>query len=408
MRRALMLLFLLSSVLTVHAQAPDLCQTDEHGCARFAPGESIKLAIAAPLTGDSANIGLSYSQAMQLAIALANEEPLFGFSFAQVDENDRGTSEGGAASAERLAADPGVAAIVGHAFSGASRAAIPIYEAAGIPMVSASATNPTLTQMDSSVFNRVVFNDNAQGTLAARYLYLVLNIRRLVVVSDDSIYSIGLAAVARDEFIALGGEVVLEVAVEPDRDEYLDTLTEIAAADPDAIFFPGYTPEVAAMAQSLDEVRLDQIVFMGADGVNTSTLIDLIGEEAEGIYLTGEAQPAETDAKIAFDALYRQTFGMESTAISRTIWVAFDAAQVVIAAVRSVAVLGDDGALYIPRGALIAAVRGTQNYNGVSGLIHCDEVGECNTVGPDISLIQNGDSVRVPLNLPEMQAGGNG
>jgi len=376
---------------------PDICASDEWGCARIAPDETVKFAIAAPLTGDSASLGLSYSQAMQLA--LMQSEPIEGFTLGQVDENDRGTREGAVASAERIVADQTIVALVGHAFSGATIEALPIYEAAGIPLLSPTATNPTLTQMGSRVFNRTIFNDNAQGDLAARYLYNALNITRLALIDDGSVYAVGLAAVARDRFIELGGEIVGEFQIEPGLDDYTDKLLEIAAVAPNAIFFPGYTAEVSVIVQNLDAVGLSDVVFIGSDGVNTGTMIDLAGAAAEGVYLTGESLPPDTEDKLAFDQLYRETFGIESNIVSRAIWNTYDAARIVIEAARSVAVIGADGALYIPRGALVAAVRATNGYRGVSGEITCDETGECNTVGPDISFIQDGTSVRVPLSV---------
>ena len=93
------------------------------------------------------------------------------FKFELVAQDDGGTPEGGAAVANKLVSDPEVVAIAGHIFSGATDAAMPIYEKAGLPMMSPSATNPPLTQTGSKVFNRVVFTDAAQGKFAAEYLY---------------------------------------------------------------------------------------------------------------------------------------------------------------------------------------------------------------------------------------------
>lgn len=374
---------------------PAVCAADEWGCARIAPGDTVKFAIGAPLTGDSAGLGLAYSQAFQLAIA--QSEPILGFGIAQVDQNDRGTIEGALLAAERIIADETIVGIMGHAFSGASRATIPLYEEAGIVMLSPTATNPTLTQMGSRVFNRAIFNDNEQGELAARYLYEVLNVRRLALLNDGSIYSAGLAEIAREIFTELGGTVVFDAVIEPGLNDYVDVLREVRAAMPEALFFPGYTAEVAFAVQGLDDAGLREIVFMTADGVNTQTLIEIAGSDAEGVYVTGEALPPESPQKQAFDALYRATFGVEPLMVSRAIWIAYDSANLLIEAARSVAVLGEDGALYIPRGALIAAVRNTIEYEGINGVLRCDAVGECDMVGPDMSYVENGMSIRVPL-----------
>jgi branched-chain amino acid transport system substrate-binding protein len=397
MRRLLLLIIMLMG-MTAPALAQDepaVCAADEWGCARIAPGDTVKFAIGAPLTGDSAGLGLAYSQALQLAIA--QSEPILGFGISQVDENDRGTVEGALAAAERIIADPTIVGIIGHAFSGASRVTMPLYEQAGIVMLSPTATNPTLTQMGSRVFNRAIFNDNEQGELAARYLYEVLNVRRLALLNDGSIYSAGLADIARDFFTELGGEVVFDTVIEPGLNDYSDVLRQVREAMPEAIFFPGYTAEVSFMVQGLSDAGLRGVVFMAADGVNTQTLIEIAGSAAEGIYLTGESLPPDSPQKQAFDALYRATFGVDPLTVSRAIWTAHDSANALIEAARSVAVLGSDGALYIPRGALIAAMRSTIEYEGINGVLRCDETGECNVVGPDMSYVQNGMSVRVPL-----------
>lgn len=374
---------------------PAVCAADEWGCARIAPGDTVKFAIGAPLTGDSAGLGLAYSQALQLAII--QSEPILGFGISQVDENDRGTVDGAVLAAERIIADETIVGIMGHAFSGASRATMPLYEEAGIVMLSPTATNPTLTQMESRVFNRAIFNDNEQGELAARYLYEVLNVRRLALLNDGSIYSAGLAGIARDIFTELGGTIVFDEVLEPGLDNYVDLLRAVRASMPEALFFPGYTAEVSFVVQGLDDAGLEDVVFVAADGVNTQTLVEIAGSDAEGIYLTGESLPPESPQKQAFDTHYQATFGVEPLTISRAIWTAFDSANVLINTARSVAVLGGDGALYIPRGALIAALRDTVEYEGINGLLRCDEAGECNTVGPDMSYVQNGTSIRVPL-----------
>jgi len=395
-----------TAAITAEASAgtvPAECGEDGTGCTVIPAGETIKLAIAAPLTGDSASIGLAFSQATQVAVQVANANPLHGFTFAQVDENDQGTGAGGKEAAERIveAQATGIVAVVGHAFSGASREAIPVYEAAGIPMMSPSATNPALTQQGSQVFNRVIFNDNAQGDLAARYLYQVLNVRKLAIIHDDSLYSQDLSRVAQERFTELGGEVVILHEVAPDLTDYTEALAPVAEAEPEAIFYPGYTPEVSALVNSLEAANIGNVIFVGSDGVNTQTLIELTGDKSEGLYLTGEAEPEESDEKAAFDALYNETFGVDPGTTSRATWDAYDAANVLIMAVREVAVLGEDGNLYIPREALIAAVRSTSDYQGVSGVIDCAESGECNSTGPDISVIQNGESVTVPLTALE-------
>jgi hypothetical protein len=63
--------------------------------------------------------------------------------------------------------------------------------------------------------------------------------------------------------------------------------------------------------------------------------------------------------------------------------------------VEEVSVLGTDGSLYIPRGALADAVRNLTNYVGISGTYTCAPVGDCNVEGPTFWIVQDGEFVAV-------------
>ena len=186
---------------------PAACATDTFGCAVIKAGDTVKIGMGAPMTGDNAQFGIDISQGATVALEDAGD--VEGFKFELVAEDDGGTPEGGAAVANKLVSDPEVVAIAGHIFSGATDAAMPIYEQAGLPMMSPSATNPPLTQKGSKVFNRLVFTDAAQGKFAAEYLYNKLGIKKLAVMHDGQAYGQGLAEVVRDQFTALGGEVAV-------------------------------------------------------------------------------------------------------------------------------------------------------------------------------------------------------
>ncbi len=65
-----------------------------------------------------------------------------------------------AADIARQALDAGVVGVVGHVCSGATAEALPVYKPRGIPVISPSATNPTLTTDGSSFFFRTIAPDS--------------------------------------------------------------------------------------------------------------------------------------------------------------------------------------------------------------------------------------------------------
>ncbi len=383
---------LLSACGTAAAQ-PDACKTDPFGCAVVKPGQTIKIGMGAPMTGDNAAFGQDISQGAKIAMTDAGQ--FNGFSFELVAQDDGGTAEGGAAVANKLVSDPSVVAIEGHIFSGATKAAIPIYEKAGLPMMSPSATNPDLTKQGSKVFNRLVFTDAFQGKSAAEYLFNTIKVTKLAIMHDGQAYGQGLAQVVNDTFTGLGGTVVAFQAITPGESDYTAVLADIASKKPEAIFYGGYTAEAVVVVNELKQTGLGSVIFFGDDGTFGQDFLDRTGANGEGAYATSLI-PASSDAKSKFDAAYKAAYGTDPGKLSPYTWTAYDAGAVLIKAIKETAIMGQDGNLYVPRSALITAVRGTKDYQGLSGVVSCDPTGECASSAPNFNVVKNGQWVQAP------------
>jgi len=366
------------------AAVPEACQ-EEGACAVIPAGESIKVGFSGPMVGDVSNYGIDMSQGAELG--LADSGQIEGFDVELVAEDDQGSPEGGAAVANKFVSDQEVVAVAGPAFSGATRAATPIYEAANIPMVSMSATAPDLTQSDSAVFNRVIFSDLVQGSQAASFLADTLGKSKIALLHDGTTYGQGLCTVAQG---ALGDKAVAFEAITPGETDYSAVLTQIAALEPDAMLYCGYHPEAAALVNGFAKAGLEGLPFVSDDGIFGSSFVELAGENAEGVIATSPSEPASSSAKDAFDAKYLETYGTAAGELSTYTWTAYDAGLVIHAAIKKVAILGGDGNLYIPRAALVEAVRATSGVAGVTGTMSCDATGECAAAVPGLWVVQDG------------------
>lgn len=369
------------------AAAADPCAADAFGCAKIPAGQTIKIGMGAPMTGDNAQFGVDISQGAKIAVADAGE--LEGFKFELVAEDDGGTPEGGAAVANKLVADPNVVAVAGHIFSGATAAAMPIYEKVGIPMMSASATNPDLTKGGSKVFNRVAFTDSAQGKFAADYIYNVLGKKNIAVMHDGQAYGKGLADVVAARFKEIGGTVVDQVAITPAETDYTAPLSSVAAKKPEVLYYGGYVQEGVVLVNQMAQSGLQGVVFFGCDGTYGADFIERGGKNAEGAYAVALIPPASDEVK-AFNEKYKAEFGKEAGSLSPYTWNAYDSAATLIVAIKKVATKSADGSLLIPRGALVNAVRTLKDYKGLSGTIGCDATGECNSSGPIFYVVKDG------------------
>lgn len=369
---------------------PEACASDAFGCTVITAGQTIKIGMGGPMTGDNAAYGLDSAQAARIALTDAGD--FNGFSYELDAQDDGGTPEGGAAVANKFVSDPQIAAIEGHVFSGATGAAMPIYEQAGLVMLSGSATNPDLTKNGSKVFNRGVFTDAVQGKFAAAYISDTLKLTKVVILHDSTTYGQGLAEVVRDELTALGIEPIAFQAIVPGESDYTSVLADVASKSPEIIFFGGYAAEATVIVNQMDQSGLTDTILFGGDGIYGTDFIDRTKENGEGM-LAASLVPPASDAVTKYNAAYEAAYGQEPGKLSPYSWTAYDAAAVLIQAIESVAILGDDGNLYIPRTALIDAVRGTKDYQGLSGTISCDATGECGSSGPVFYIVKDGEWV---------------
>lgn len=94
----------------------------------------VKVGLVAPFSGPEWSVGY---EALFAARAAVNRWNLEGRSYpAQlVAQDDRSTAEFGRLEAEKLAADPGVVAVIGHPAWASLSAAVPVYRRAGLPLV---------------------------------------------------------------------------------------------------------------------------------------------------------------------------------------------------------------------------------------------------------------------------------
>ncbi len=382
-----------SSTTAPSTGEPAVCGTDTYGCAKIEPGQTVKIGMGGPMTGDNASFGIDISQGGQIAINDAGD--VQGWKFELVAQDDGGTAEGGAAVANKFVTDQTMVAIAGHIFSGATAAAMPIYEKYGLPMLSPSATNPPLTQSGSKVFNRIAFTDATQGQFAAAYLYNKLSIKDLAILHDGSAYGKGLAEVVQTEFAKLGGNVTSFDAITPGEADYTAVLSKAAANKPQALYFGGYIGDAVVLANQMSQSGLTNTIFFGCDGTYGADFINRAGKNAEGAYAVS-LTPPDSAAKTAFDAAYKTAFGKDPGVLSPYTWNGYDVVAALVSVIKTVAVKGDDGNLYIPRGALVTAVRSLKDYHGLTGTFTCDATGECNSSGPIFYMVKDGKWVPAP------------
>ena len=187
--------------------------------------------------------------------------------------------------AEELIIREGVSAIVGPNRSNYAIVIGPVAQRHGIPMVTTTATNPSVTAAGDFVF-MAAFTDDFQGKVMATFATQDLGARTAAVLTRrESIYSEGLSQTFIDNFTALGGEVVhAQFYVRGDTD-FTAQLTAIAEAPPDVFFLPGFAAEIPLVVEQAKALGITGIL-LGGDSWDNAPLIAANSEILEGSFFS--------------------------------------------------------------------------------------------------------------------------
>jgi branched-chain amino acid transport system substrate-binding protein len=284
------------------------------GCKKESGGAEsasvIKVGEFASLTGKEAAWGRSSDNGTQLAVDEINAGGgVLGKKLQLIAEDDQSKESEAATVVHKLISRDNVVAVLGEVASGRSLAAGPICEDSKVPMISPSSTNPKVTATGNYIF-RVCFTDPFQGKLLADFGRKTLKANKVAVLSDvGAAYSVGLAQYFREAFLASGGTIVADQKYNSGDKDFKAQLTAIKAANPDAIFVPGYYTEVGLIVLQARQLGIELPMF-GGDGWEAQELIQIAGAGAlrNTFYSTHFSAIKETPEVQKFVKAYQAKF----------------------------------------------------------------------------------------------------
>jgi branched-chain amino acid transport system substrate-binding protein len=327
-----------------------------------ASSDTIVIGEYACLSGQTASFGTASHQGAQMVIDDANAHGgILGKKIKLITEDDQSKPGEAATAVRKLISRDHVVALIGEMVSSRSLEAGPIAQQSKIPMVSGS-TNPNVTKIGNYVF-RVCFIDSFQGTVMAKFALNSLNKTRVAVLTDvRQDYSVSLAQFFKEYFTKNGGTVVAEQSYSSGDQDFKAQLTSIKAANPEAIFVPGYYNEVGLIALQARELGIT-VPLMGGDGWDSPALTQIGGAALEGNFFTNHFS-TEDQSPIIQDFIreFNKRFNRDPDGMAA---LGYDAAKVLLdAMVRS----GSTEPAKV-RDALAT----TRDFQGVTGKITIDE-----------------------------------
>ncbi|MGD0878332.1 MAG: branched-chain amino acid ABC transporter substrate-binding protein [Anaerolineales bacterium] len=357
--------------------APAYTCTDSIGCVKIAPTDPIHIGYLLAISGANAALGTDSRNGAEIAIDDVGGK-LLNHTIKFDGQDDGCSADGGQSGGTKLASDPTIIFVLGTSCSSAARSAEPLLSKAGFVTISSSNTAPDLTDPTSPNhypgFFRTAHNDKVQGAAVADYVYNTLKFTKAATIHDGSLYASSLVAVFQQDFKQYGGTITDATSVDPNATDMSSVLAAIATGSPQVIYFPIFLPAGAFLIdQAKTTTGLENVQLMGSDGLYSPDVMKTAGAAVEGFEVSSPL--VQGPAYDAFVVKYKAKFGELPINIFHAH--AYDAMNILFAAITKVAVQQPDGTIYIPRQALRDAVAATKDFQGLTGVLTCSADGDC-------------------------------
>lgn len=327
-------------------------------------GQPVRIAVAAPLTGDTAEYGIGFQRAVALKADEINAAGgVLGQQIEVVSFDDANSPEQGASIALQIA-EGGFAGVIGHFTSSVAMTAAPIYDENQVVNISPSASHPDFSGIGSFIFrNNTVISYEAQTALD-------------IAVNDMGHTQIGILSILTDWGTSTAGfiheisanmpgiQIVWHEEVLEGFSDYSPVITNFEAAGAEVIIVAGMYSTLAPFAMQYRQIN-QEIDLIGFSNAYSHLLIEIGGEAVEGLRFPAPFFDGSDDPLVvAYVTEFRNRFGETPSAITSQ---AFDSAGMLIEAIAAA------GTTYGPavRDSLMAL-----EYSGVTGTASFDENGD--------------------------------
>ncbi len=239
-----------------------------------AEGNTIAIAVAAPLSGDGASGGQEIVDSIKLYIDATNRDG--GINGRQLKLNvvdDKGNVEGATQAATEIAKSNALV-VLGHRSSDAAIAAGSIYQEKKLPAITGTANNPKVTS-DRPYYFRMIYTNTALANTLSLYAQQVLQFKTASVIYDKASKN----EQAQSEVIKsafedkASGKIQKMWGIDSDPDKRKASIQQIVneiAAEPEA--------GILFLTLSKEEVAEDFLVALKQKGLKNS----ILGEQALG------------------------------------------------------------------------------------------------------------------------------
>ena len=277
--------------------------------------EKILFVVVGPMTGDSASLGIQMLDGAKLAVNEINESGgVNGKEFEYIVGDDQANPSQAVTLAQKFSVNKDILFILGPNNSSCAISALPTLEKVGLPLISPTNTNPTITRLGYKNYFRIVLHDGIRTILLVKLAVIELGFKNLAVIWENTDAGKAQNDIAVKLIPELGAKVLGDESYVPavDRD-YSSQITKFKGAGVDCVLFMGeYTAGALFLMQSANLGFNAQVV--GSGGMTNPKLIEIAGKASEGCYVDASFDPYDKRPKQAkfiesFETIYKYKSG---------------------------------------------------------------------------------------------------
>ena len=254
--------------------------------------DTVRLAFVGPLTGGNSAIGLGGRNSADLAVKLRNAGGKSKYQYELVVLDDECKPDTGVQVATKAGSDRTIVAGVTHYCSTVAIATVDTYHRFGLPVIVWGAVLPDITYgNDYKEIHRVNGTMINQNDTNAKFV-TGHGYKRVAVIHDTTDYGKGHDKYFTQFLTKDGGQIVIDLGVTADQQDFTAELTQIKAQNPEVLYFGGLTPIGVRIRAQMDKLGLNA-QFDGTSGIVNDDFIKALGPLAEGVLAFREGAPAE-------------------------------------------------------------------------------------------------------------------
>jgi branched-chain amino acid transport system substrate-binding protein len=281
------------------------------GVTHAADADPYWVGVSGPLTGQDAQYGEQWKRGFDLALDQINGSGgIHGHPLRYDFEDSRSDPRQAVAIAQKFVGDDRILLELGDLSSGASMAASPIYQRAGLVQFGFTNSHPDFTKGGDFMWSTAISQAEEQPLLA-QYATGGLGFRKIAVLYLNTDWGRTSEDIFAKAAQAHGAQIVAAEGYQPDEKDFRATLTRVRSANPDSIVLISYYSDGAQIVRQAraEGVRLP-IAAVGS--VYSPKFIELGGDAVNGVYTESNFYPADPRPEVqSFVARYRAKYGAD-------------------------------------------------------------------------------------------------